>query len=158
MTALHITVRRPRRLELPALAKLFRQAVAQNFGYFPQDYQSQIIRENNFTRLIRASFDSSRAVYIAAHKNKLVGYIIAGQGNGEGHVYWLFVEPEARGEDLGSRLLERALHQLKQQGTKRVVLNTHDHQNYYLNHGFSAGKTWQFHGVPVTNMSRELEK
>jgi len=151
-----IIIRHPRRQELPALARLFRAAVAQHFSYFPASYQRQIVRENNLRRLLQASFDNRRAVYVAVRHRQLVGYIIAGQGNGEGHVYWLFVSPDARGEDLGARLLECALDQLRRQGTTVVVLNTHDHEGYYLGQGFVSDKTWDFNGVPVTHMRRGL--
>ena len=157
MTDAAITIRRPKPKELSALAKLFRQAVYQHFSYFPAHYQEEIIRQNDLRRMVLASLNRRRAIYVAVHNRQVIGYIIAGQGNGEGHVYWLFVDPEARGQNVGAQLLNRALDQLRQQGTTRVVLNTHDHQGYYTNHGFTSENTWEIHGVPVTRMSRELK-
>ena len=147
-----LTLRRPRVGELRQLRALFVQATGQHFGYFPDSYQKQILATNRLRHLTLATVHPRRPIYIATDGHKIVGYIIAGHGGGEGHVYWLFVDPATRGQNVGLKLLSRAMRQLERQGAKRVVLNTHDHQAYYKRQGFRSRKNWEIEGVPITTM------
>lgn len=157
MTQSMINIRRPRVSELMALRRLFCVAVREHFAYFPLDYQQEIIDENTVWRLFLGMLNPRRAVYVAVSQRKLLGYIIAGQGGSDGQIYWLFVDPEARGCNTGSRLLNRALDHLRRQRADRVLLNTHDHEKYYHRYGFKSDKSWKLHGVPVVAMSLDLK-
>ena len=156
MSDTKVQIRRPKKRELPALEKMFVQAVRHHFAYFPEHYQREIIRQNNLSRLALATLNPRRPIFVAAEYRRLLGYVIAGQSGGEGHIFWLFVLPDSRGQNLGLKLLSRALRQLELQGAKAVVLNTHDHEDYYRRQGFKTGERWILHEVPVTMMSLNL--
>ena len=151
-----IDIRRPHVRELPTLRRLFCRAVRGHFAYFPVPYQEEIMSENTLWRLFLGRLNPQRAMYVAVSQGKLLGYIIAGQGGLDGHIYWLFVDPEARGCNTGQRLMEQALEQLQRQGATRVLLNTHDHEKYYHRYGFKSQKPWKLHGVVVVAMSLDL--
>lgn len=151
-----IQIRRPKVTELAALRRLFARAVREHFNYFPVRYQEEILREHSHWRLLLARLNRHRALYVVLASGQLSGYVLAGYGRGEGHIYWLFVSPDLRGGNLGVQLLQRALEQLRRDGARRVVLNTHDHEKYYLRQGFKTERQWQFHGVPITFMATDL--
>lgn len=122
--------------DLPALRRLFRSAVKNDFGYFPETYQAQVLRQNTMPRLAVASLHPRRTVLVA-RSEKLIGFLIGSlPPDGAAHIYWLFVDPAARGQRLGSGLLEAGLHELKRGGASEVSLVTHRYREFYERAGF----------------------
>jgi ribosomal-protein-alanine N-acetyltransferase len=88
---------------------------------------------------------------IAVHKESkdFIGYYKIGVYGNEGHVMRIGVHPEHRGKGLGSLLLERSMHHLKNAGCKSyylyVVENNEAAIRLYKKHGYEVDKkSWQF--------------
>lgn len=140
--------------QAPALRRLFQRAVAQDFSYFPEAYQSQVLRDNSLPHLLVASLRPNRILLGARTAKELIGYVIAGtNGNDTGKIYWLYVAPEGRGQSLGRLLLVRSLEKMHQRGMRRVSLVTHNYDDYYTRFGFKVEKRQQLYGVPMNVMS-----
>jgi len=90
-----------------------------------------------FERHLRRNPESS---FVANHRGRIVGAVLAGHDGRRGYLYHLLVLPEFRGRGLGRALVERSLAALKQEGILRViitVLKTND-----LGHGFWKKCDW----------------
>ena len=151
-------VRRPKLREMTALRNLFVEAVGGHFGYYPLEYRSTILRQNRLYHLALAHLHPRRPVYVAADEGQLLGYVIAGHDGRAGHIYWLYVDPTSRGQNLGLKLLSKALRDFERQGITRVELNTHDHQRYYRRQGFTPVREWELQGVPMTLMALDFNR
>ena len=158
MTTRPAAVRRPRLTEMTALHRLFVEAVGSHFGYYPQEYQQRILAENRLHHLTLAHLHPRRPLYVAESDNRLMGYVIAGHDGSAGHIYWLYVDPDSRGQNLGLKLLTKALRDFERQGINRVELNTHDHQRYYSRQGFQTVREWELFGVPMTQMAIDFNR
>jgi ribosomal protein S18 acetylase RimI-like enzyme len=158
MTESTAVVRRPKLREMVALRRLFIEAVGGHFGYYPAEYREMILDQNRLHHLTVAHLHPHRPLYVASQNGRLMGYIIAGHDGEAGHVYWLYVDPTSRGQNLGLKLLTRALRDFERQGLNRVELNTHDHQRYYSRQGFKPTRDWQLQGVPMTQMALEFRR
>lgn len=144
--------------EAPQLRKVFKHAVATNFNYFPKTYQQQVLKDNSLLRLGMGAVRPSRVLIVARDGSKIIGYIIAAATpNGSGQIYWLYVDPNYRGENLGLGLLSKALRQLEQLGSDKVYLATHDHRPYYARQGFKHLRTDDTFGVKMDIMSYPLK-
>lgn len=139
--------------DLRSLNRLFVQAVRSHFAYFPDDVQDQVIRDHRLLQLAKAILHPQRLVLVARQNGKLVGYAIgSAPKGGSGQLYWLYVDPSCRGQNIGLSLLSRALKQLAQQGANEVVLATHDHRRYYERQGFGFVERRTIDGVPMDIM------
>ena len=138
----------------PELRRLFKRAVAEDFSYFPAQYQHKVLRDNNLPRLFVASIRPSRILLGARKGDQLIGYVIAGvNGDDTGKIYWLYVSPEGRGMNLGASLLKRALKEMRGRGMNRASLVTHDYADYYKKFGFTLDKAQKLYGVDMKVMS-----
>jgi len=136
------------------LRRLFKRAVAEDFNYFPAEYQQKVLRDNNLPRLFVATLRPSRILLGARKGNQMIGYVIAGiNGNDTGKIYWLYVSPEGRGLNLGQGLLKRALKEMRARGMQRASLVTHDYADYYKKFGFTLDKAEELYGVNMKVMS-----
>ncbi len=147
-------IRDIRPAETPRLRRLFTRAVAEDFNYFPEAYRRQVLRDNNLPRLMVAAIRPARILLGSWWDDNLIGYSIAGiNGNDTGKIYWLYVAPEGRGQNLGRSLLERSLQVMRRRGMNRVSLVTHNYGDYYTKFGFQTEKRQQLYGVPMNIMS-----
>jgi len=84
--------------------------------------------------------------FIAYHRNKPVGLCGLYKHKGEYWLGWFGVLPEARGDGLGSKMLQALIQELKIRQPRVTELKLwteggRDIQNFYRNHGFKyAGK------------------
>jgi predicted GNAT family N-acyltransferase len=76
----------------------------------------------------------------------------------DGHIGRMAVLPEARGQGIGSRILESLIARARERGMKRVVLNAQTHAApFYARHGFVAeGGEFVEAGIPHVAMAREI--
>jgi predicted N-acetyltransferase YhbS len=135
-------------LSLPALSRLFAKAVREQFNYFAEPVQTEVIREHSVTKLYMAAVDPRRVVLIAKLGDRVIGYAIgAAPKVGPAQLFWLYVEPDHRGNRLGLKLLSRMLHILGAKGAETVSIATHDHRYYYERQGFVFLKNTVVDGV-----------
>jgi ribosomal protein S18 acetylase RimI-like enzyme len=122
---------------LPALTRLFTQATQQHFDYFPLAVRKRVISEHSVHKLLLATLDSRRVVLTARQDRRIVGYCLgATPKTGAAQIYWLYVDPDHRGSNIGLSLLSRMLKLLGQKGARDVSIATHDHRRYYERQGF----------------------
>ena len=141
------------------LRKLFRQAVVEDFSYFPKTYQWRVLADNNLARLAIGVIKPNRVLLGAWRDDRLIGYAIAGTNrNGCGKLYWLYVAPDSRGQGVGGQLLDRLIAIMKQRGMQRLSLVTHNFDPYYAKRGFKLDKSQQLYGVPMRVMSYQWPK
>jgi ribosomal protein S18 acetylase RimI-like enzyme len=131
---------------LPALHRTFVRAVNQHFTYFPEQVRAQVIRDHSLYRLLLAAAHPRRILLTARRGDRIVGYAIgAAPKQGPAQLFWLYVEPDQRGSNIGLSLLSRMLKLLAEHGASVVSLATHDHRRYYERQGF------KFHHRTVQN-------
>jgi len=116
---------------------VFTDALMNHFTYFDAGYKQKVLAENSLAKMMRGVFRPSRLLLVAQHGDRIIGYVIASvPRNGNGQVYWLFVNPDYRGQNIGLMLLSRALRIMAAKGAHTATLITHDHAKYYARQGF----------------------
>ncbi len=142
---------------LPALNRLFTDAVAIHFSYFPPAVQKRVIDDHSVFRLILATLDPHRVILVARTKGKIIGYAIgAAPASGPAQLFWLYVDPDYRGANTGLSLLSRMLRHLQTKGAQVVSIATHDHRAYYERQGFKFVKNTLVNGVKMDVLSFRL--
>ncbi len=137
-------------LSLRELNRLFEWAVRAHFTYFPETVQERVLREHSISKLMLAKMDRRRVLLTARNQGRLIGYAIgAVPDTGPAQLYWLYVEPDHRGDNIGLSLLSRMLKVLGERGAKVVSIATHDHRRYYQRQGFKFLKKTQVDGVDM---------
>lgn len=128
-----------------------------HFTYFPEDIQSRVIREHSRTKLLKATINPRRIVLVARRGSQIIGYAIGSAiPGGLGQFYWLYVDPDHRGQNTGLSLLSRMLKLQRQKGSREVMLATYDHRRYYERQGFSFIEQRLVDGVPMAIMTFRL--
>jgi predicted N-acetyltransferase YhbS len=143
---------------LPALNRLFVNAVHQHFEYFPEPVRKSVIRDHSVWRLSLATVDPRRVVLVAKQDKHIIGYAIgAAPKVGPAQLFWLYVEPEHRGSNTGLSLLSRMLKLLGAKGAAEVSIATHDHRRYYERQGFKFVRNTVIDGVNMDILSFKLK-
>jgi len=96
-----------------------------------------------------AGFKSLSVIAVHKESKDFIGYYKIGVYGNEGHVMRIGVHPDHRRKGLGSHLLERSMHQLKNAGCKSYYLYVKENNEgaiaLYKKYGFEVDKTsWQF--------------
>ncbi len=116
---------------------VFVNALLHDFDYFDSAYKQVVLAENNLVSMMRAVLLPSRLLLVAKDQGRIVGYVIGSvPKNGNGQIYWLFVDRAYRGQNLGLALLSRILKIMAAKGASQAALITHDHATYYARQGF----------------------
>jgi N-acetylglutamate synthase-like GNAT family acetyltransferase len=144
-------------IHLPALSRLFAEAVRVHFAYFPAEIQDRLIREHGLYNFAKAVIHPRRIVLVARQGRRIIGYALGHvPESGEGQLYWLYVDPAHRGQNTGLSLLSRMLKTQGRKGAHQVMLATHDHRRYYERQGFIFVENQQVDGVPMAVMTFRL--
>ena len=152
-----IVIREARLGEVRALEALFVQAVHSHFSYFPAPVRDQVIAQHRSWPLARAVMHPRRVVLIARQAGRLIGYAIGSVPAGSsGQLYWLYVDPEFRGQNIGLSLLSRMLKVQRLKGAVEIILATHDHRRYYERQGFTYLERRLIDEVPMDIMAFQL--
>lgn len=139
------------------LRKLFREAVALDFNYFPMSYREQVLKENSLLRMAVACGRLDRFMLGAFEESRLVGFVIGNlPANRIGQIHWLYVASDARETGIGGQLINALLERFSRSGASKVSLITHNYQDYYKKLGFKSGSKLVFSRVPVDVMWREI--
>lgn len=143
---------------LYALHRLFEGAVATHFGYFPEHIQKRVIKEHSVHKLVLATVDPRRAILLARSEGRIVGYAIgAAPSVGPAQLFWLYVDPDHRGANIGLSLLSRMLKHLAAKGARVVSIATHTHRSYYERQGFKFVEKTIIDGVEMDVMIFRLK-
>jgi len=154
-----IIINRTQPLEIAKLRKLFKRAVKNDFNYFPEEYKKKVLAKNNLMRLLFALKKPDRIIMTASSDKKIKGFILANlPTTNVGQIHWLYVAPDSRKMGVGKKLLKACLRDFKKQGVNKVVLETHNYQDYYLRRGFTLSKInkMQFSTITMYIMSISL--
>ncbi len=155
--ALPIRIRKASPLHVRRLHRLFGEAVRSHFSYFSLPIQNRVIAEHGPWQLTKAIMHPRRIVLVAHRGNQLVGYAIGSvPTNRVGQFYWLYVQPDARGQKVGLALLSRMIQLQRDKGAQGVLIATHDHRPYYERQGFSFVEDSMVDGVPMAVMEFRL--
>jgi ribosomal-protein-alanine acetyltransferase len=92
--------------------------------------------------------------WVAARENALMGFIVARLVADEMEILNLAVDPDARRQGIGARLVERALEAGRGSGARRVYLEVRESnsgaQAFYASLGFAAqGRRKNYYSQPV---------
>ncbi|TAK89728.1 N-acetyltransferase [Patescibacteria group bacterium] len=148
---------RPLKLnEVPSLHRRFGEAIDTSFAYIKPQYRVKIRRDNNLIRLGYACVHPQRILLAAVDEGDLLGYAIGAVGKTQADLYWLYVSPKSRGQQLGLKLLQTFEQSSRQQGVNRVGLSTYDHHTYYAAIGYNTIKQETLHGVPMKIMVKDI--
>jgi predicted N-acetyltransferase YhbS len=154
-----ITIRQASLRFLPALSRLFAHAVATNFTYFPPAVQQRVIRDHAVPKLLLAAADPRRILLVARQGHDIVGYAIgAVPRRGPAQLFWLYVNPEHRGANIGLSLLSRMLKLQAAKGAEIVSIATHDHRRYYERQGFKFFKKTTIDGIQMDILTFTIRK
>jgi GNAT superfamily N-acetyltransferase len=135
---------------LGQLNRLFVRAVDQHFAYFPPEERRRVVAAHSVPKLALAAIDPRRVLLIARQEGRIIGYCIgAVPSRGPAQIYWLYVEPDFRGQNTGLTLLSRMLKAQAKRGAREIAIATHDHRRYYERQGFKYRDTSDIRGVPV---------
>jgi ribosomal protein S18 acetylase RimI-like enzyme len=116
---------------------LFVDALTNHFDYFDEAYRRRVLGENTWGSMLRAVLHPRRVILVAKDGRRVIGYVIGSVPSDQhAQVYWLFVSPDYRGQNIGLALLSRILKVMRAQGATKASLLTHDHAKYYLRQGF----------------------
>jgi ribosomal protein S18 acetylase RimI-like enzyme len=139
--------------------KLFHDAVASHFSYFPEEKRIKVLRDHTHLKILLATIMPRRIILGAYIDGQLSGYAVGSvPKDTSGQLYWLYVDPMQRGNNTGLALLSRMIRMEAEQGVKEVMLVTHDHRKYYQRQGFKFVRTVQEAGVDLALMTFRIMK
>jgi ribosomal protein S18 acetylase RimI-like enzyme len=153
---MQIAIRPVRLTEIAALKRRFKVATHQSFAYINEGQRHAIIQQNNLPRLAAACLRSDRILIGAYSGKQLVGYAIGSAEGATAELYWLYVDPNFRGGNVGLKLLSAALRMAEARQVQQMVLATHSHARYYQRQGFELVEERELHGVPMSIMRIKL--
>ncbi len=142
--------------DLGKLRRQFEVAANSSFSYLEPRYRSQVIKDNNLPRLIVAWVRPDRLLLAAMKDGVLLGYIIGSVERPSANIYWLYVDPASRGQNVGLRLLAAFRRHAEKLGARNLVLATYDHQPYYARQGFKTVDKKTLHGKPMDIMALRI--
>ena len=96
--------------------------------------------------------------FLADQEGKIIGVILAGHDGRRGFIHHMAVAEDCRRQHIGTRLLERALAALKQEGINKVALlvfNRNEAGNaFWEKQGFTARDDVTYRNRELTEMIR----
>ena len=124
-------LREPETGDVERIRELIESTLTTSYALSPQ--QIEALLEENFDgeRLAKA-FEAPDSVVLVAESTVdgaeiTVGGIVTGEFDADddnGEIRWLFVDPEHRGEGIGTELFETAIERLRKQGAERITAST----------------------------------
>lgn len=146
--------------DIRELWRLFSHALTTDFQYFPEEYITEVKRQNSLIRLLVSRLRQDRLALTARKNGKMIGYIIGSlpQATKTAQIYWLYVDPKNRGKSVGLKLLAAAFREFEAKGADKVHLSTHSYDQYYHRRGFRYHSEHEVHGVPVHMMEFALNE
>jgi len=79
---------------------------------------------------------------VAEEEGRLIGYVVAAEVKGRGHILSIAVDPPNQRRGVGSRLFEEVMRRLRDRGFRRfkleVRVDNYAARRFYEKHGFKA--------------------
>ena len=134
----HVIEITPLRLwEAHRARRVFVDALLNHFDYFEPAYKQTVLAQNSYLRMAMGALRPSRLLLVAKHEGRIMGYIIGSvPADKHAQIYWLYVDPACRGENVGLGLLSRLLKSMAALGATEATLVTHGYTKYYARQGF----------------------
>jgi len=60
--------------------------------------------------------------FVAVEKERIIGIVLAGHDGRRGYIYHMFVEENSRNKKVGTKLIEKSINVLKNEGINKVAL------------------------------------
>jgi GNAT superfamily N-acetyltransferase len=138
--------------QLNALRQQFITAAHNSFSYLPPDDRDTIMHQNRLSQLVIGKLHPKRIILTATRNNQLLGYAIGSVERTSANLYWLYVRPDTRGQNVGLKLVSALRRCVEAKGATQLVLSTYDHERFYARQGFETTDTRQLHGVKMKIM------
>lgn len=137
---------------------LFKRALQSDFAYFSQEYRGAVAKQHSRLKLTIGSVHPQRLFLGVYHSRELVGYSISSYRGDSSFLYWLFVTPRLRKQQLGRRLLNTTEQHLTRRGVDTIHLVTHNQEPFYQVHGYTTHKKFvdDISGVAMSSMQKAL--
>lgn len=142
--------------EIPAVRRQFIDAIHGSFRYISPAYSDKILQHNSLLRLYGSHFRPDRSIAVARNGGRVIGYAIGGITGGLANLFWLYVDPSYRGQQIGLKLLQFFCDECQNKGATKIALSTYDHEEFYKQFGFITLDEQELHGVPMKIMQLEL--
>ena len=152
-----VQVRRAKQRDATAIALLIRQSFREHEpSYTPQAFDLATPRKHEIENRIR-----EWAVWVAIHRNEIVGTISAHSEGSALQIRSMAVHPSMRGQGIGKSLLTRIEDFASANGYKRLLLNTtpfmHSAIRLYEAFGFGfTGTEQNWFGTRLRTMTKQL--
>lgn len=118
---------------------LLEQSLVSSFDYFTPTYRRHIRHDHSRGRLLRAIISPQALLFLARLDGRPIGYNVSRLDSPTtGFIHWMYVDPVARGQGIGFRLLETSKQAMGQRGVERIRLLTHDQKEFYSRYGFQS--------------------
>lgn len=123
-------LREPETSDTERVRELVESSLTASYALSPR--QIEALLEDNFgEERLEAAFEDDSVMLVAENTvngaETTVGGIVEADYNeneSTGEIRWLFVDPEHRGNEIGTRLFETAVETLREQGAERITAST----------------------------------
>jgi GNAT superfamily N-acetyltransferase len=126
-------------------------------SYSPAAYADTVLTNES----LRKRMDDMQVFVAVSGSGEIIGTIACKALDEDGHLRGMAVLPEWQGHGLAKLLLDRAESEMRDQGCKRITLDTTEPLKravrFYERNGFrSTGKVSDFFGMPLFEYARDV--
>ena len=124
--------------------------------YTPGAYEDTVLTSQTLQNRLK-----TMSVFVADSGGRIVGTISCALHGEEGHLRGMAVQPDWLGKNVAHRLLEAAEKLMRDQGCRRVTLDTTEPleraMRFYEKHGYrKSGRVSDFFGMPLYEYMKTL--
>lgn len=106
------------------IRELVESSMTTSYALSPEDIRTVLEAEFGDEARAERREDDDAFAFVAEVDDVLSGYVGGSVDGDEGTVHWLHVDPERRGQGIGTTLFERATSELRDQGVENVRLTS----------------------------------
>lgn len=96
--------------------------------------------------------------FVAAEDGKIIGVVLAGHDGRRGYIYHMFVDEPFRKQKIGTKLLEKSLAALKEEGINKVALLVFKYNEaggrFWEDQGFFVREDVDYRNLELTELIR----
>lgn len=120
---------------------LFDRALEQDFAYFSPAYRQNVRYTNSRLKMQIGTIHPKRLFLGLYNNGELNGYSISSVQPGmQAFLYWLYIAPDMRKQQLGNTLLHETEAHLKTRKVDTISLITHNQQRFYERNDYILNK------------------